>query len=487
MGPTMDRRGRPRKARNVEGAEKLSVAIVGGGPGCKAIMDMIFAERLSELRMKLIGVASTNTKAVGYLYGKEKGLYTTTDYRTLYELKDLNMIIELTGRDEVANEISRTKPEHIRLMDHVAARLFWDVFQIEEDRIALRSQAEAALRAAEQEKDAILGSLVEHVVHQDTTLKVLWANRAACASAGLSLEEIIGRHCYEIWANRKEVCPNCPVAKAVETGQTREVERWNRDGRAWYIRGDPMRDDKGNIIGAVEVTLDITERKQAERELRKSRQQLRDLSAHLQAAREQERAIVAREIHDDLGQTLTALKMDLSWLEKKLPREQNELIQKTKTITKAIDTAVQSVRRIYSGLRPFLLDDLGLLSAMEWMARGFQNNTGIKCELNFSQEDMVLNKDLTTTIFRIFQEALTNVGRHANATRVEVGLEEKAKHLKLTISDDGRGITEEEISHPRSFGLMGIRERALAYDGKVEIRGVPNKGTTVSVSIPRKK
>jgi two-component system cell cycle sensor histidine kinase/response regulator CckA len=258
----------------MEKAETLNVAIVGGGPGCKAIMAMVFAKRLSELRMKLIGVASTDTKAVGYLYAKEKGLYTTTDYRDLYKLNGLDMIIELTGRDEVADEITRTKPPHIRLMDHVAARLFWDVFQVEEARIAERKRAEVALRAAEQEKDAILGSLVEHVVYQDTKLKILWANSAACESEGLQLEEIVGRHCYEIWAKRQDVCPDCPVAKAMETGQTEEVEKWTPDGRAWYVRGHPMWDEKGNIIGTVEVTLDITKRKRAEEALKESEREL---------------------------------------------------------------------------------------------------------------------------------------------------------------------------------------------------------------------
>ena len=124
----------------------INVAIAGGGPGCKAIMDMMFTEKLRQLRMKLIGVACTNPKAVGYLHAQEKGIHTTTDYRDLYRLKDLNMIIELTGRDEVANEIARTKPEHIRLMDHVAARLFWDIFHVEEESLKERKRAEEALQ-----------------------------------------------------------------------------------------------------------------------------------------------------------------------------------------------------------------------------------------------------------------------------------------------------------------------------------------------------
>lgn len=133
----------------------LNVAIVGGGPGCKAIMDMILAEKLKELRMKLIGVACTNAEAVGYRYAQEQGIYITDDYRDLYNLKDLNMIIELTGREDVANEISLTKPDHVHVMDHVAARLFWDVFQIEEERIAERKQAEGALRESEEKSRTI--------------------------------------------------------------------------------------------------------------------------------------------------------------------------------------------------------------------------------------------------------------------------------------------------------------------------------------------
>jgi PAS domain-containing protein len=135
----------------MEHVTTVNVAIVGGGPGCKAIMEMIFAEKLSQLKMKLVGVACTNPKALGYRYAQEQGVYTTKDYSDLFLLGDLNMIIELTGREEVASEISRTKPEHVRLVDHVAARLFWDVFQIEEERIAERNRAEEALRKAADE------------------------------------------------------------------------------------------------------------------------------------------------------------------------------------------------------------------------------------------------------------------------------------------------------------------------------------------------
>jgi PAS domain S-box-containing protein len=242
-------------------------------------------------------------------------------------------------------------------------------------------------------------------------------------------------------------------------------------------------DKPANLV----IIRDITDRKRAEKELRESREQLRDLSEHLQKAREEERAKVAQEIHDDLGQTLTALKMDLSWLEKKLPKDQDALIQKTKLITDLVDMTIHSVKRIYSGLRPFLLDDLGLLAAIEWMAQGFQNQTGIQCKLTFSPAEMAVDKDYATTIFRIFQETLTNVRRHANATSVSIRLEEVAGTLALTVDDNGKGVTEEQLSHPKSFGIMGIRERVRALGGEVEISGIENKGTTVKVSIPKKE
>jgi hypothetical protein len=161
----------------MEQMKTVNVAIVGGGPGCKAIMDMILAKRLSQLRMKLIGVACTNPNAVGYRYAKEQGIYTTRDYRDLYEIKGLNMIIELTGREEVANEISRTKPDSVVLMDHVAARLFWDVFQIEEERIADRKKAEDALRESEAEKKAILDASLDSIRLVDKDMRIRWVNQ----------------------------------------------------------------------------------------------------------------------------------------------------------------------------------------------------------------------------------------------------------------------------------------------------------------------
>ena len=235
------------------------------------------------------------------------------------------------------------------------------------------------------------------------------------------------------------------------------------------------------------IITDITERKKAEKTLSESREQLRNLAAHLQSIREEERALVAREIHDELGQALTALKMDLSWLDKKLPEEQSPLLKKTKSMSQLIDSTIQTVQRLSSELRPGLLDDLGLLAAMEWQAEEFQKRTGIACELSLGPQEIDLDQERSTAIFRIFQETLTNISRHASATKATVNLAEKGAQLELTIKDDGKGITEEKISDPKSLGLIGIQERVHFLGGDIDIKGIRNKGTTVTVSVPLPK
>ena len=239
--------------RMVEQADTLNVAIVGGGPGCKAIMDMIFAEKLSQLRMNLIGVADINPEAIGYQYAREKGIFTTTEYQDLYKLEGLRMIIELTGLEKVADEILRTKPDRVRLMGNVAARLFWDIFRIEEERIAERQRAEEALRKSEHEKEAILNSMSEDVVYYDMEHRIVWANRVASERIGLAPDELVGRHCYEIFHRRSKPCPGCPVVKAREAGQPREAEMTGPDGRIWFVRGIPLRDANDNLARCLKI------------------------------------------------------------------------------------------------------------------------------------------------------------------------------------------------------------------------------------------
>ncbi len=216
--------------------------------------------------------------------------------------------------------------------------------------------------------------------------------------------------------------------------------------------------------------------------LRESEEKLRRLAAHLISVREEERAHIAREIHDELGQVLTGLKMEVTWLAKRL--KDKALIEKTDSMCKLIDSSVQTVRKIATGLRPEMLDDMGLVAAVAWQSKEFQKRTGIRCRSKLPPETAKLDIDISTTMFRIFQEILTNVARHSRATRVDIDLGVSEERVSLEVIDNGVGIPDNEVNGKKSLGLLGMHERALLFGGEVGISGTPGHGTRVAVSIP---
>lgn len=226
------------------------------------------------------------------------------------------------------------------------------------------------------------------------------------------------------------------------------------------------------------------ERRRAEEQLRNSHQQLRALTKYLQSVREEERTRISREVHDELGQALTGLKMDLAWVAGHLPKHDRVVHPKLKAMSSGIDTTINTVRRISTELRPGILDSLGLVAAIEWQSAEFQKRTGITCIATTEVSETLWDQDVTTAFFRIFQETLTNIIRHAKATRVEVNLAADGGCLVLTVKDDGRGITDAEMNNTRSIGLIGMRERAALVGGSIAFKGAPGQGTTVTVRIP---
>jgi PAS domain S-box-containing protein len=266
------------------------------------------------------------------------------------------------------------------------------------------------------------------------------------------------------------------------------------DGEVRYIqaRGELVFDSEGKPIKMVGTSQDITDRKRADEQLRASREQMRALSAHLQFIREEERTRIAREVHDELGQVLTALKMDLSLLNHKLldssailPRR--VLYDEIKSMTKKVDATIKSVRKIVTELRPEVLDHLGLRAAIEWQAQEFQARSGIECKLDSMTDfDDVTDRESETAIFRILQEALTNVARHSEASQVDIFLTRHDGELIMEVKDNGRGLTMDDLSKSRSFGLLGMRERALFLGGDVEVNGSPGNGTSIKVRVPIK-
>ncbi|MCB0260296.1 MAG: PAS domain S-box protein [Calditrichaeota bacterium] len=231
---------------------------------------------------------------------------------------------------------------------------------------------------------------------------------------------------------------------------------------------------------------EIRERIEIEKDLKNSRERLRKLSIHQEAVRERERTRIARNIHDDLGQILSGMKMEMNWL-KTQGRLPEPAAAKIESITALLKEAIRHVRKISQDLRPSVLDNLGLCAAISWQAAEFQQRSGIECGVSFTPDDIAVAEAYKVALFRIFQQTLTNIYQHAQATRVEIDLIQHLDSLCLNIKDNGIGIHEEDLSNPASFGLTSIRERVSSLNGYVDITGEPGKGTRITVCIPTEK
>ncbi len=228
----------------------------------------------------------------------------------------------------------------------------------------------------------------------------------------------------------------------------------------------------------------ISGHKHTEEKLKEATGRLRDLAGRIQQIREEERSKLSREIHDELGQVLTVLKIQLSLTRKKLLPGQHELEEKLEYACSLLDQTVESVQQISAELRPGILDELGLIAALEWQAREFEKRVGIPCRLSLSANAPKLPEDKNTALFRVFQEALTNVARHSDAERVSVFLKFEPDSLILEVTDNGRGISKTQISDPGSLGILGMRERVMVFGGDMQINGVPGEGTHIKVTMP---
>jgi len=353
--------------------------------------------------------------------------------------------------------------------------------------IIARWRAEREAVSANTELEQIFDTAADAMRVVDRNFNIIRVNETFATLSGMTKEEVIGRRCYQVlWGSlcHTKDCPLIRILGGVDRVESDSL-KVRRDGVKipCIVSATPFRGIDGQLIGIVEDFKDISERKEVEQALVNSHEQLRHLTSHLQVVREEERTLIAREIHDELGQALTALKMDVHWLRQRLPSEKNLMIDKANVMSRLIDWTVQSVRRICGELRPQLLDDFGLSAAIEWEAEEFSKRADIETKILSDPEDLVLSQDISTAIFRIFQETLTNITRHASATQVEIVLKKVQGKLEMRVSDNGIGIKENEILDPKSFGIIGMRERVHYLGGSLSIKDNGN-GTTVAVSIP---
>jgi signal transduction histidine kinase len=267
---------------------------------------------------------------------------------------------------------------------------------------------------------------------------------------------------------------------------------WNWEGRLvlspdvtkWISLGATPQPTPNGLPRWEGIMLDITQSKLGELEVRRAQQQLQELSSHIQDAKEQERLRIAREVHDEIGSLLTAIKIDLSWLTQRLPKDNPLLAEKARTIADLVNKTITSASNLAHSLRPGVLDVFGLIAALEIEAQEFSKRSGITCTFTKSQDYIELPESYSITLFRIFQEALNNILKHAQAKNVQVEIVKGEDHLELIIEDDGVGFGETARQKPRSFGLRGIHERIEHLGGTVRITSAPGKGTHIAIFLP---
>lgn len=320
----------------------------------------------------------------------------------------------------------------------------------------------------------------------DETGQIIEANDRAIEVYGYTREELLQRRIHDFHpAQADRTRLDRQMRQLKELGELRfETVNQRKDGTTFPVEVSArLIQVEGNRYLQA-IIRDITARRQAEQELRTSRERLRELTAFLESVREEERARVAREVHDELGQILTALKLNIGWLNAKLDQQDHPLAAKAAALCEIADNAIASARTVAANLRPKMLDDLGLAAAIEWQAEEFQKLTGIRCTVDIPDEDSAIDGSRASAVFRILQESLTNVARHTQATEVDIVLKVRRGMLLLRVRDNGKGFDPAATRARKSFGLLGMTERALMLKGRAKIRSTPGTGTEVSVLIP---
>jgi PAS domain S-box-containing protein len=354
-----------------------------------------------------------------------------------------------------------------------------------------RRASDAALQSAEARVGDLIESAMDAIISVDESQRIVLYNPAAEKVFLRPRAAVIGQRLNMLIPERFRAAHQEHIGEFARTGATsrrmgdpRVLHGLRANGEEFPIEASISQHSEGGRRLFTVILRDVTGRVRAEEALRKSKEELRELALVSDSVREQEKSRIARELHDELGQALTALKMDVTWLRGHVPAGDEPLSGKLDDIEALLDGTVAATRRISADLRPLVLDDLGLGPAVEWLVQKFTERNGIPCELELGAPDLELRDPHASAVFRILQESLTNAARHARASRVEVSINVDREAVELSVRDDGRGFSPDDPRKPGSYGLMGLRERAYLLGGEVSIASEPSRGTTIAVRIP---
>ena len=433
------------------------------------------AEALEDFQNGRFSVKSIEHKLIRLDGSEFYGEATGVPFFYKGELAIQTIIRDITKRKQAEEELSRAH-------DEMEARV--------RDRTSFLNRSNLLLRDSEARYRTLVETIPHGIQENDNDGIIIFSNQGHARILGYEVDELVGKAIWDFHESEEKREELRQYFKMLVEEQPPPVPYFStcltKDGRAIEldIEWNYKYDAQGDLQGFISIITDITERKQTEEKLKRSRKKLRNLALHLQKIQEDEKGRIARDIHDDLGQMLTALDFDIAYISKRLGPDQEELIDKAKKASELTGASIETIQRIASELRPTLLDDLGLMAAMEWQVDEYHKHTGIDCTVTFEEKIEIEERDLATALFRSFQEALTNVARHADATSVSATVKREDGWLVLEIIDNGRGIKPEEIAAKNSFGLSGMKERFYPFGGDIEIKGLKGEGTTIRVSIP---
>jgi signal transduction histidine kinase len=308
----------------------------------------------------------------------------------------------------------------------------------------------------------------------------------------LTKEQYIGRSDFDIGLSKKEADHLTSIKrKVLETGNPLKVEvpLKNLSGNTEYFDGSliPRYDSNGKVNGLLGYFRNVTEQKKSNDSIKDYQKKLLSLTRHLEEVRENERAQIAMNLHDDLGQRLTSLNLDLGWMKSRMGVQSQGLRKKMEEMSRSIIETIESIKEVSSFLRPSILYELGLIPAFTWQVKKFEKQSGLKCHFTFMPEEFRIDDHIALIIYRVLQESLTNIIRHSEASSVEVVLNYKKSKIELTIKDNGVGIDNNKVNSITSMGIAGLMERVRSVSGTLSVVGVKGTGTTIIASIPLKK
>ena len=354
--------------------------------------------------------------------------------------------------------------------------------------ITERKKAELALKESEEKYRYLFNNNPALIIIWDLeNLRILEANDIALEEYGYTRREFLNMTVLD-YRREEDHAKVKDFAQSLLTGTELKARRtwrhYKKNGQVMYMDITSHRIDYEGRKAVLSLAKDITEQIAAENQLKETYEDIRRLNTHLQTIREEERTAIAREIHDELGQRLTVLKMDAAWLLRKIAEEAKAEREKLSGMIALIDDTVKIIRRISSDIRPGVLDDLGLIAALEWQSSEFERQTGIPCKFTSLLSEDRIEKNLASGIFRVYQETLTNVMRHAQGTPVDAVISQNGGDIVFIIKDNGKGFNPAEVKSKKTLGLVGMKERALMFGGELTVESQNGQGTTVILKIP---